>query len=133
MKKNKILASVLTFGNTVFAASRAFAQTDFDPKGLLGDIDEGVSTDLAEWLPQVLNMAIGLAALVCVAVLIASGYMYITASGDETKVEKANKSLTNAIIGLVICFISVILVEFVLKNILNQGGTEGSLLIQFFA
>jgi TRAP-type C4-dicarboxylate transport system permease small subunit len=66
-----------------------------------------------------LNMAIGAAAVICVAVLIFSGYMYITASGDEAKVEKASKSLTFAIVGLAIAFIAVLLVNFVLKNLLG--------------
>jgi hypothetical protein len=48
--------------------------------------------------------------------------MYITAGGDETKVEKATKSLTYAIVGLVICVISVILVQFVLKSVLGGGA-----------
>ena len=78
----------------------------------------GGPSSLEIWLPQVLNLAIGLAALVCVAVIIGSGYMYITASGDEEKVRKAGQSITYAVIGLVICVISVILVEFVLKRVL---------------
>ena len=56
--------------------------------------------------------------------LIAAGYSYITASGDETKVEKATKTLTNAIIGLAICFIAVLLVNFVLTNILKADATS---------
>ena len=44
--------------------------------------------------------------------------MYITSAGDESKVEKASKSLTYAIVGLVICIISVILVQFVLAKVL---------------
>ncbi len=79
--------------------------------------DEGV-LDLGK---RVINLAIGLAALVCVVILIAAGYSYITAAGDEQKIEQAGKTLTYAIVGLVICFISVILVEFVLNNVLLGG------------
>lgn len=126
MKKNNVLSPVLGLGYVIFSTFGVFvnqvrAQTAAIDLPI--DLPEpGGPTDLAEWLPQVLNLAIGLAALVCVAVLIGSGYMYITAAGDETKVEKATKSLTYAIIGLVICFISVILVQFVLRNVLGAGG-----------
>lgn len=75
-------------------------------------------SDLSNWLPRVLNFAIGFSALVCVAVLIGSGYMYITAAGDEEKVRKAGKSMTYAVIGLVICVISAVLVEFILKRVI---------------
>ena len=91
-----------------------------------------VHEDLGEFITSALNIAIGAAAVICVAVLIGSGYMYITASGDEAKVEKATKSLTFAIVGLAICFISVMLVNFVLDEVL-QPTTTNSLLIMLTA
>lgn len=66
-----------------------------------------------------LNLLIGAAAVLSVAVLIFSGYMYITASGDEAKIEKATKSLTYAIVGLAVAFISVLLVNFVISDLLT--------------
>mgnify|MGYP000925136773 CR=1 FL=1 len=84
--------------------------------------DGGVQTNLLDWIGGVINIAVGLAALVCVGILIYSGYLYITAAGDEKKVSTATKSLTYAIVGLVICFIAVILVKFVLNTILGQAG-----------
>ena len=117
MKISKVLGAVTAFGSNLYLTSAAFAQTT-RAEGWLGGL-EGVQGDLRGWLPQVINLAIGLAALVCVVVLIASGYAYITASGDEQKIEKATKTLTYAIVGLVICFISVILVQFILRNVLS--------------
>ncbi len=78
-------------------------------------------TDLGAFIISALNIAIGAAAIISVAVLIGSGYMYITAGGDEAKVEKATKSLTFAIVGLTISFISVLLVNFVLNNVLSAA------------
>ena len=95
---------------------KAQAIDEYLPDGPLGG-DESV-LQLAQ---RVIRLAILLAALVCVVILIAAGYSYITAAGDEQKIEKAGKTLTYAIVGLVICFISVILVEFVLGNVLVAG------------
>ncbi|MDX9739418.1 MAG: pilin [Candidatus Dojkabacteria bacterium] len=80
----------------------------------------GPDTDLLTWVVTVLNWVIGLAALVAVAMIIAAGYMYITAGGDEGKVEKATKTLTNSIIGLILCFVAGMIVRFVLTNVLGQ-------------
>ena len=115
MKISKALATVSAVGSNLYWASVVLAA----PEDWIGGVNEGVTGDLKSWVSDVINLAIGLAALVCVVVLIASGYQYITASGDESKIEKATKSLTYAIVGLVICFISVILVQFVLRNVLN--------------
>lgn len=113
MKVSKVLAKASAVGSSLFLASATYAQTDY-----IGELSVGVQRDLTTWIGGVINLAIGLAALVSVIVLIASGYLYITAAGDESKVEKATKSLTYAIVGLVICFIAVILVQFVLTNVL---------------
>ena len=80
---------------------------------------DGVDKELDSWIVTMLNWGIGLAALVAVVMLIAAGYLYITAGGDEAKIEKATKTLTFAIIGLVVCFIAVMLVQFVVNNVLK--------------
>lgn len=117
MKKTlaKISGGVLA----VFASvNYAFAQSAFD---WIMPINQGVQKDFGDWVVQILNFAIGIAALIAVGMLIASGYLYITAAGDENKVSKATKTLSFAIIGLVVCFIAVMLVQFVLKNVLQQN------------
>ena len=115
--RNK-LSKIFTSGVTFLSLSSA-ALADFDdPLGIIDDID-GASGTADQLIIKVLNWLIGLAALVCVVMLIAAGYSYMTAGGDEGKVGKATKTLTNAIIGLVICFVAVMLVNFVLKNFLG--------------
>jgi len=117
MKAPKVLAIASSVFSGLFLASATYAQTAQD---WIGKIKNPLAEDdLGSWIGGVINLAVGLAALICVGILIFSGYMYITAAGDESKVEKAGKSLTYAIVGLVICFIAVILVEFVLKNVLK--------------
>lgn len=51
--------------------------------------------------------------------LITAGIMYIMASGDAQKMEKAKKSIGHIIIGIAIVVLSVVLVTLV-KNILNK-------------
>lgn len=112
MKISKFTALVPAVLSNLYLASAAYAQVDsYLP-------ESPINKELMPWVSGVINIAIGLAALACVGILIFSGYMYITAAGDENKVEKATKSLTYAIVGLVICFIAVILVQFVLTKIL---------------
>jgi Na+-driven multidrug efflux pump len=121
MKISKALGAVTAFGSTFYWTTVIKAQEleEYLPDDPLGREDAGV-LDIAY---DAINLAILLAALVCVVILIVAGYSYITAAGDEQKIEKAGKTLTYAIVGLVICFISVILVQFVLREILG-GGVE---------
>jgi len=47
----------------------------------------------------------------------------MTANGDEGKIQTATKSLTWAIIGLVLCLVAVILIKFVSEKILGTDVT----------
>jgi hypothetical protein len=82
---------------------------------------EGRSTpkSIEEIIVEGLNWLLGISALVAVAVLIFAGVMYMTANGDEAKIGKATKTLTFAIVGLVVCFIAVMLVNYVMKTFLG--------------
>lgn len=84
---------------------------------------EGTGGDLSDFIVTILNWIIGAAGVVCVVMIIVGGYSYMTAGGDESKVKDASKTLTNAIIGLVICFIAVVLVNFVLDNFLKPESS----------
>ena len=123
MEVSKTIAKGAAFVSSAFAslylASGAFAASS--AQSYLDNINAGVTGGgdaLENWVFDLINWAIGIAAVISVVILIASGYMYITAAGDEGKVEKATKTLTFAIVGLVICFISVILTQFVLTKII---------------
>ena len=78
-----------------------------------------VNTFANSKLAEIINYATGFAALVAVIFLIIAVYTYITAAGDADKVEKAGKTITASIIGLVIVFVARILVEFVLEKIMQ--------------
>lgn len=79
------------------------------------DVETFANSKLAE----IINWATGFAALVAVIFLIIAGYTYITAAGDADKIEKAGKTITAAIIGLVIVFVARVLVEFVLRKLIG--------------
>ncbi|HNR29025.1 MAG TPA: pilin [Candidatus Dojkabacteria bacterium] len=127
--KNK-LSKVLASGVTLLSFPIATFASFWDD--IRGGLDQGSEKTVEQLVVDVLNWMIGAAAVICVVMLIVGGYSYMTAGGDEQKVGKATKTLTNAIIGLAICFIAVMLVNFVLKNFLGVQPAE-SLLMTFLA
>lgn len=78
---------------------------------------------LVQLVTDLLNSVVGVVALIAVVMLIWNGVQYITAGGDDGKVEKATKGITNAVIGLVIAFIAGLIVRFVISTIL-QGSVS---------
>lgn len=83
--------------------------------------DGPVSGDLIPFVQDMLNFATTIAALIAVAMLIYSGVMYITANGDEGKIDKATKGITYAVVGLVIAFIATMVVRFVINDVLEAN------------
>jgi len=80
-----------------------------------GNLDTLVSTKIA----SLINFMTGFAALVAVILIIVAGYMFITSAGEADQVEKAGKTISGAIIGLVIVFVARILIEFVIKAVVK--------------
>lgn len=115
MKSSKILAGAS--GLYLASASAVSAASEFlpDPHTGAGSLQQIIKT--------VLNFAIGFAVVVCVVVLIVAGYSYMTAAGDENKIQKATTSLTWAIVGLILCFVAVLLVRFVGEKVLGTDPT----------
>ncbi|PIS08904.1 hypothetical protein COT75_04425 [Candidatus Beckwithbacteria bacterium CG10_big_fil_rev_8_21_14_0_10_34_10] len=62
---------------------------------------------------NVLNLAIGLAGLVFLAMLLAGGFSFLTSGGDPDKVKKASGTITNALIGLLLLVGSWLILRFI--------------------
>ena len=76
---------------------------------IVNSLDELIQTKGVD----LIKFFIGFSAFVAVAILVVAGYLFITSGGDPEKVEKAQKAITAAIVGLVIVFIARAIVFFV--------------------
>jgi len=59
---------------------------------------------------QVITWGLGVAGSVAVLFLIVGGFLYITAAGDEQRLEKAKLTLKNAIIGTIFILLALVIV-----------------------
>ncbi|HOV29852.1 MAG TPA: pilin [Candidatus Dojkabacteria bacterium] len=123
MKKIAMKISSVFTGVSAFLLSSTgmlFAEGEQSASSYLDSITRsGNGANLLEFVKNLLNTVIALAGLVCVVMLVVAGYSYITAAGDENKVKKASQTLTWAVIGLGICFVAVLLVQYVLTTLLK--------------
>ncbi len=77
-------------------------------------------SNLIEMVQGTVNLVIAISALIAVASLVYSGFQYILSAGDANKAEKAQKSVVYTLVGLVVVFISPLVVRFILNNVLGQ-------------
>ena len=70
---------------------------------------------------SIVNFFLGFLGLIAVVMIIVGGFFYVTASGNQEKIEKAKKIIEYAIIGIV-----VILLSFAIVNTVLGAGTGGA-------
>lgn len=60
---------------------------------------------------------------VAVVLIVVAGYMFITSAGNPEKVQRAQKVITGAIVGMVIVFLARMIVGFVFDVLRNNGDS----------
>ncbi|PIS04864.1 MAG: hypothetical protein COT81_04385 [Candidatus Buchananbacteria bacterium CG10_big_fil_rev_8_21_14_0_10_42_9] len=119
--------------------SFSFMQPAFASHGLIHDIKEelepigvnayGIQEGDAEEDPrvvaiQVVRVFFSILGVVFIILLIWAGFTWMTSAGDEDKIATAKKTISAAVIGLIIIFVSYALATFILDTIIC--GTTGS-------
>ncbi len=104
-------------GSTVFAQN-------VDP---LGVTQAGTNLGLSSLSPsiiiaRIINAILAILAVIIVIYMIYAGALWMTAAGKEDQIEKAKKTLINAVIGLIIVLSSWGITRFVLQKLLESTG-----------
>jgi hypothetical protein len=75
--------------------------------------------DLATVISRVINWGLAMAGGVAVLMLIIGGFYYITAAGDEHRMERGKATIRGAITGIIIILISAIIVNTINNVLFN--------------
>lgn len=68
-------------------------------------------------ISTIINAALGLLGMIFLVLTVYAGFMWMTAGGDEGKVETAKHTLTRAVIGLAIVLCSYAIANFVVPQV----------------
>lgn len=75
---------------------------------------------LQDNVKTILSAIIGVLGFVCVVVMIIGGINYMTSAGDSGKVKKAKDTILYGLIGLIICVLAFVIVQFVISTVLGN-------------
>jgi len=115
MKKiSLIIASFTLLALPVVAA----AATPYSIEDIGGSVGLGTA-DLKATVVNIIQWVLGILALVAVVMIIIGGFQWMTASGNEEKIEKAKKVISAAVIGLIIVLLAWAIVIFVAGTTAN--------------
>ncbi|MBR3256093.1 hypothetical protein IKG10_00235 [Candidatus Saccharibacteria bacterium] len=70
---------------------------------------------------NILYAIIGVCGIVAVVYIVLGGISYMTSGGDPGKVKKARDTIVYAVIGLVVCALAFVVVNFTINNVLKEG------------
>jgi len=117
MKKlNQIGFSLLALAT----AAPAFAA---EGQGLTTIVADDNQLEIGTVLANITTWVLGFSAAVAVLFLIVGGLQYITASGNQKRIDAAKATLLYAVIGLVVILLAFVIVGFLrvnLTNVVNQ-------------
>lgn len=66
---------------------------------------------------QVINSVLGIVGSIALLMFIWGGFLWMTAAGNDEKIQQGKKTLTWSALGLVVIFSSYALVSYLIKNI----------------
>jgi hypothetical protein len=125
-QKTKFIISLLVF----LISGILFAGAVFAQDATLGAAAVGEAAGLQAGDPRVIvgniiQVILGLLGTVAIVLVLYGGFLYMTAGGDNTKVEKAKKYLINAGIGTAIIILSFAITTFILSSLQSAVGGGG--------
>jgi hypothetical protein len=84
------------------------------------------STDPRVIAARIIQIFLGFLGIIAVGLIIYAGFLWMTAAGNEDKIDQAKKTLVSAIIGLVIILSAFGIATFILTKILGAVGNGGN-------
>lgn len=106
----------------------ALAQTTIttDTLGLNYGTVTGLGTrDIRSTIASIINVALGLLGIVAVVIILAGGFRWMTAGGNEENVEKAKKLIIAGVIGLAIILSAYAIARFVVSSLVTATTATG--------
>ncbi len=80
-------------------------------------VNENGDTSLATLIQKIIKAIISVTIVIAIIYMIVMGIQFITAGGDSSKAEKAQKGITYAIIGIIVALAASVLTNFVVNYI----------------
>jgi hypothetical protein len=85
----------------------------------LGTIQEKGDVGIYDKIALIANIALSFVGIIASAYLIYAGFRWITARGNEEQITEAKGTIKSSIIGLVVVFISYVVVNFVVTKVIT--------------
>jgi len=80
------------------------------------------SSSIGSIVSTIISIVLSLLGIIFLALVLFSGFQWMTAGGNESTIDKAKKRLINSVIGLIIVLAAYIITYFIFNNLPFSGG-----------
>jgi len=114
-----VLLAIFLLSNFVLAAAGPDVGITY-PEGT------GLSNtqDIRIIIAKIIRVIIGFLGIIAVGLIIYAGWLWMSSEGNEEKVGQAKKTLTNAVIGLIIILSAFAIVSFILNKLMGVADSN---------
>jgi len=119
----KIAGGALASAILLFLALPALAQINAGLTPIANTIALGTQ-DIRVIVSNIIYVALGILGVILLVIIVYAGFLWMTAGGNEERVDQAKKWIKNAVIGLAIILSSYAITYFVITRLL--GATTGN-------
>jgi len=114
------LLVVIIFPAVVLAANSALDKLGEVGAGDAGPYENVSETGVSQIVGAVISGALALIGAIFLALMLYAGYHWMTARGEEEKVEKAKDTIQRAIIGIIIVVGAYAIWKFIFENLIMK-------------
>jgi cysteine-rich repeat protein len=130
MKSKRLIIAIagiaLAFGAWHLGAPEALAQSATDSLDTVGGVSGLADTDPRIIVARLIRTFLSVVGVVLVVLIIAGGFMWMTAGGDPERVARAKRILIQAIVGFIIIMASWAITTFIIGSLTNSLNNSGS-------
>src|SRR3989339_650673 len=124
-KLGSLCLSLTVASSSLFQSLPALAASAREGLGVAAEVayGSGSPTGIGMLVGNVINVVISISGVILVLLIVYSGFLYLTAMGDKTKIDKAKTMLTQGIIGLVLILMAYGVATFVIDQLTEVTTT----------
>lgn len=121
------LLTVLTLGVTLLPESASAQQPAGIDVGLqaVGNTTVLSAEDPRTIVVRIINISLGFIGIILVSIIVYAGFLWMTSGGDKEKIDRAQRYIRNAIIGVLIIVSAWAITRFVISSLLGATGGGG--------
>ena len=93
--------------------------------GLTSEVEGALglgTADIRVTIARIINVFMGLLGIIAVVIILYGGFIWMTAAGNEERVDKARKMIVAGVIGLAIILSAYAIARFVVNALVNATG-----------